>query len=130
MDFLSPIVGTVTGIEMAQWKDILIFALKVFIFSVPFVVVGVLVEKDVIRVPVLNRVVKSLVVFLFFLPVFLFGVLNYLAPGMPDAFWEKYPLLEGFWIMEGTWPPVILSGLVFLYLLLYVAETMRGDMSS
>jgi len=130
MDFLSPIVGTVTGIEMAQWKDILIFALKVFIFSVPFVVVGVLVEKDVIQVPVLNRVVKSLVVFLFFLPVFLFGVLNYLAPGMPDAFWEKYPLLEGFWIMEGTWPPVILSGLVFLYLLLYVAETMRGDLSS
>jgi hypothetical protein len=49
---------------------------------------------------------------------------------MPDAFWEKYPLLEGFWIMEGTWPPVILSGLVFLYLLLYVAETMRGDLSS
>jgi hypothetical protein len=90
----------------------------------------VLVEKDVIRVPVLNRVVKSLVVFLFFLPVFLFGVLNYLAPGMPDAFWEKYPLLEGFWIMEGTWPPVILSGLVFLYLLLYVVETMRGDLSS
>jgi hypothetical protein len=130
MDFLSPIVGTVTGIEMAQWKDILIFALKVFIFSVPFVVIGVLVEKDVIRVPVLNRVVKSLVVFLFFLPVFLFGVLNYLAPGMPDAFWEKYPLLEGFWIMEGTWPPVILSGLVFLYLLLYVVETMRGDLSS
>ncbi len=130
MDFLSPIVGTVTGIEMAQWKDILIFALKVFIFSVPFIVVGVLVEKDVIRVPVLNRVVKSLVVFLFFFPVFLFGVLNYLAPGMPDAFWEKYPLLEGFWIMEGTWPPVILSGLVFLYLLLYVAETMRGDLSS
>jgi hypothetical protein len=130
MDFLSPIVGTVTGIEMAQWKDILIFALKVFIFSVPFVVVGVLVEKDVIQVPVLNRAVKSLVVFLFFLPVFLFGVFNYLAPGIPDAFWEKYPLLEGFWIMEGTWPPVILSGLVFLYLLLYVAETMRGDLSS
>ena len=130
MDFLSPIVGTVTGIEMAQWKDILIFGLKVFIFSVPFVVVGVLVEKDVIQVPVLNRAVKSLVVFLFFLPVFLFGVFNYLAPGIPDAFWEKYPLLEGFWIMEGTWPPVILSGLVFLYLLLYVAETMRGDLSS
>ncbi len=130
MDFLSPIVGTVTGIEMAQWKDILIFALKVFIFTVPFIVVGVLVEKDVIRVPVLNRAVKSLVVFLFILPVFLFGVLNYLAPGMPDAFWEKYPLLEGFWIMEGTWPPVILSGLVVLYLLLYVAETMRGDLSS
>ncbi len=130
MDFLSPIVGTVTGIEMAQWKDILIFALKVFIFSVPFVVVGVLVEKDVIQVPVLNRAVKSLVVFLFFFPVFLFGVFNYLAPGIPDAFWEKYPLLEGFWIMEGTWPPVILSGLVFLYLLLYVAETIRGDLSS
>ena len=130
MDFLSPIVGTVTGIEMAQWKDIFIFALKVFIFTVPFVVVGLLVEKDVIRVPVLNRAVKSLVVFLFFLPVFLFGVLNYLAPGMPDAFWEKYPLLEGLWIMDGAWPPITLSGLALLYLLLYVAETLRGDLSS
>lgn len=130
MDFLSPILGTVTGIEMAQWKDILIFGLKVFIFSVPFVVVGLLIEKDMIRVPVFNRVVKSLIVFLFFLPVFLFGVLNYLAPGMPDALWEKYPLLEGFWIMEGIWPPVILCGLVFLYLLLYILETARGDLSS
>ena len=130
MDFLSPIVGTVTGIEMAQWKDIIIFALKVFIFTIPFVVVGLLVEKDVIRVPVMNRVVKSLVVTLFFLPVFLFGVLNYLAPGMPDAFWEKYPLLEGVWIMEGTWPPLIMSGLALLYLLLYVAETVRGDLTN
>jgi len=130
MDFLSPIVGTVTGIEMAQWKDIIIFALKVFIFTIPFVVVGLLVEKDVIRVPVMNRVVKSLVVTLFFLPVFLFGVLNYLAPGMPDAFWEKYPLLEGAWIMEGTWPPLIMSGLALLYLLLYVAETVRGDLTN
>jgi hypothetical protein len=130
MDFLSPIVGTVTGIEMAEWKDIIIFTLKVFIFSVPFVVVGLLIEKDVIRVPVLNRVIKSLVIFIFFLPVFLFGVLNYLAPGMPDAFWEKYPLLEGLWIMEGTWPPIILSGLALLYLLLYVSETVRGDLSN
>ncbi len=130
MDFLSPIVGTVTGIELAQWKDILIFTLKVFIFAVPFVVVGLLVEKDIIRVPILSRVIKSLIVFIFFLPVFLFGILNYLAPGMPDAFWGKYPLLEGLWIMEGTWPPVILSGLVLLYLLLYVLETAQGNLSS
>jgi hypothetical protein len=130
MDVLSPIVGTVTGIEVAMWKDIFIFFLKVFIFTVPFVVIGLLLEKDVIRVPVLNRFIKSLIVFLFILPVLLFGVLNYLAPGMPDAFWEKYPLLEGFWIMEGTWPPIILCGLVFLYLLQYVVESVRGDLSS
>ena len=130
MDLLSPIVGTVTGIEMAQWKDILIFALKVFIFSVPFVVVGVLVEKDVIRVPILNRAIKSLIVFIFSLPVVLFGILKYLAPGMPDAFWETHPVLEGFWIMEGAWPPVILSGLVVLYFLLYVLETVRGDLTN
>lgn len=130
MDFLSPIVGTVTGIEMAQWKDISIFALKVFVFTVPFVVFGLLVEKDVIRVPVLNRAVKSFVVFLFFLPVFLLAVLNYLAPGLPDAFWESYPFLEELWIMEGIWPPVILSGLAFLYLLIYVMETARGDLTN
>ena len=130
MDLLSPIVGTVTGIEMAQWKDIIIFALKVFIFAVPFVVFGLLVEKDIIRVPMLNRVAKTLVVFLFFLPVFLFGILNYIAPGMPEAFWENHLVLEEFWLMEGTWPPVILSGLVLLYFLLYLMETLRGDLSS
>lgn len=130
MDSLSPIVGTVTGIEMAQWKDILIFGLKVFIFSVPFVLVGLIVERDVIKVPVINRIVKCLIVFIFLLPVFLLGVLNYFAEGLPDAFWEKYPLLEGFWIMEGKGAPVILSGLVVLYLLSYFMETMRGDLRS
>ena len=130
MDFLSPIVGTVTGVELAQWKDILIFALKVFVFTVPFVAFGLLVEKDIITVPVLNRAAKSFVVFLFFLPVFLFGILNYIAPGLPDAFWEEHLLLEEFWLMEGTWPPVILSSLVFLYFLLYLMEAWRGDLSS
>jgi len=130
MDFLSPIVGTVTGVEIAQWKDILIFSLKVFVFTIPFVAFGLLIEKDIIQVPVLNRVAKSLVVFLFFLPVFLFGILNYIAPGLPDAFWEEHLLLEEFWLMEGTWPPVILSGLVFLYFLLYLMDAWGGDLSS
>ena len=128
MDLVSPIVGAVTGIEMAQWREILIFALKVFVFTTPFVLVGLLVERDVLRVPAINRIVKCAVVFIFFVPVFLFGLLNYLAPGMPDAFWEKYPFLEGLWIMEGTWPPVILSSVALLYLLLYVAETVRGEL--
>ena len=67
----------------------------------------------------------------YFLEGFLyFGILNYLAPGLSDSFWESYPLLEGFWIMEGSLAPAILSGMVLLYLLLYVVETARGDMSS
>ena len=130
MDYFSPIVGTVTGIEMAQWKDLLLFGLKVFLFTVPFVVIGLLVEKDIIKVPVPSRVIKTLIIFCLSVPVFLFGVLNYMAPGMSDPFWEKYPFLEGLWIMEGTWPPIILSGLVMLYLLAYVVEILRGDMSS
>lgn len=130
MDFVSPIVGTVTGIEMAQWREILIFALKVLVFTIPFILVGLFVEKDVLRVPPINRFVKCFVVLMFILPVFLFGLLNYLAPGMPDAFWEKYPILEGLWIMEGVWPPVILSAVALLYFLLYVAETLRGDLGS
>ena len=83
-----------------------------------------------IKVPVINRVVKCLIVFLFFLPVFFLGILNYMAPGFPDAFWEKYPFLEGFWIMEGKGAPIILSGLVLLYLLSYLFETVRGDLRS
>ena len=130
MDYLSPIVGTVTGIEMAQWKDILLFGLKVFLFTVPFVIIGLLVEKDIIHVPMLNRAIKTLIIFCLLVPVLLFGLLNYLAPGMPDPFWEKCPFLEGLWIMEGTWPPIILSGLVMLYLLAYIVEILRGDMSS
>lgn len=130
MDYLSPIVGTVTGIEMAQWKDILLFSLKVFLFTVPFVIIGLLVEKDMIQVPLPNKVIKTLITFCLLVPVLLFGLLNYLAPGMPDPFWENYPFLEGLWIMEGTWPPIILSGLVMLYLLAYIVEILRGDMSS
>lgn len=129
MDFVSPIVGAVTGIEMAQWKDILIFALKVIVFTIPFVVIGLLVERDVVRVPSFSRLIKSFTVFAFFLPVFSFGILNYVAPGIPDAFWERHPLLEGFWIMEGKVAPLVLSSLAFLYLVLYVVETWRGDLS-
>ena len=130
MDFLSPIVGTVTGVEMAQWRDILIFALKVFIFSLPFVVAGLLIERDILRVPPASKIVKTLLLLIFLTPVFLLGILNFLAPGLPDAFWERYPVLEGFWIMEGTWPPLILSGLVLLYFVSYFIETLRGDLSS
>jgi len=130
MDFLSPILGTVTGIEMAQWKDIIVFCLKVFIFTVPFVVAGLILEKDSGRRLVLGQVMKSLLVLLFSLPVFLFGLFNYLAPGLPETFWDKYPLLEGFWIMEGTWPPVVLSGLALLYSILYIAENVKGELNS
>ena len=128
MDFLSPIVGTVTGIELAQWKEILIFGFKIFIFSVPFVVIGLLVEKDLIRVPVVSRIVKSTVVIIFSLPILLLGILNWMAPGLSDAFWERYPTLESFWIMEGRLAPATLSGMVLLFVVLYVLETARGDL--
>ena len=128
MDFLSPIVGTVTGIEMAQWQEILIFGFKIFIFSVPFVVIGLLVEKDLIRVPVVSRIVKSAVMFMFSIPILLLGILNWMAPGLSDAFWESYPALEGFWIMEGRLAPAILSGMVVLFMVLYLLETVRGDL--
>ena len=130
MDFLSPVVGKVTGIEMAQWKDILIFGLKVFIFSVPFVIIGLLVEKDVIRVPVVSKIVKSTVILVLTLPIIFFGILNYMAPGLSDSFWERYPVFEGLWIMEGGLAPAILSGMALLYLVLYVLETARGDLSN
>ena len=130
MDFLSPVVDTVTGIEMAQWRDIIVFCLKVFIFTVPFVVAGLILEKDTRRTLVLGRVVKSFIVLLFSLPVFLFGLLNYLAPGLPETFWDKYPLLEGLWIMEGAWPPVVLSALALLYFLLYIIENIGGDLKT
>ena len=128
MDYLSPIIGTVTGIEIADWREILIFGLKVFIFTVPFVILGVLVEKDIMKAPVVNRIIKSLIALLFCLPVFLFAVLNYAAPGMEDAFWERYPVLEGLWIMEGSWPPLILALLVLVYFTVYTLETFRGDL--
>ena len=129
MDTLSPILGAVTGIKPAHWPEILSFSLKVFLFTLPFLAIGFLVERDIVRTPVLSRAVKSVLVFVFFLPVFLFGLLNYLAPGLKDAFWEKYPLLESLWIMEGKWPPLILAGLAFFYLLLYFMETVRGDLT-
>lgn len=130
MDLLSPVVGTVTGVGVAQWKEILIFGMKVFIFLIPFIIIGLLVEKDVIRVPVVNRIVKSIVILICSLPIFLFGIFNYMAPGLPEEFWQSHPALGGFWIMEGRHAPAILSGVVLLYVLLYVAETAKGDLRS
>ncbi|UCG38460.1 MAG: hypothetical protein JSV00_09840 [bacterium] len=128
MDFLSPVLGSITGIEPAQWKVVFIFALKVFLFTLPFVALGLLLEKDIRTVPMSRKMVKSLVVLLFCLPPFLFGILNYAAPRLSQEFWEKYPLLESFWIMEGSLTPLLLSALASLFALLYIAEVMRGEL--
>lgn len=129
MDYLIPVLGSVTGIEMAQWKDIVAFSLKVILFCVPFVVLGLLVERDIIKVPLINRFAKLAVLVLFAAPVFLFGFLNYLAPGLPDEFWEGYPALESFWLMEGQWSPIILMALTVVFVVLYAVEVMSGDLS-
>lgn len=130
MDFLIPVLGTVTGIEAALWKDILLFTAKSVLFVVPFVLIGLFIERDINTVPVLNRFIKSIIVFVFFVPPFLFGILNYFAPDMPEAFWESYPALENFWLMEGKMAPVVLSASVLLYFLLYVLENVRGDLTN
>ena len=130
MDFLIPVLGTVTGIEAALWKDILLFTAKSVLFVVPFVLIGLFIERDINTVPVLNRFIKSIIVFVFFVPPFLFGILNYFAPDMPETFWESYPALENFWLMEGKMAPVVLSASVLLYFLLYVLENVRGDLTN
>ena len=130
MDFLIPVLGTVTGIEAALWKDILLFTAKSVLFVVPFVLIGLFIEQDINTVPVLNRFIKSIIVFVFFVPPFLFGILNYFAPDMPETFWESYPALENFWLMEGKMAPVVLSASVLLYFLLYVLENVRGDLTN
>ena len=117
MDFLTPVLGAVTGIEAAMWKDILLFTVKSVLFVIPFIIIGLFIEKDVNTVPVVNRVIKSVLVFIFFVPPFLFGILNYFAPDMPETFWENYPALENFWLMEGKLAPVVLSGTVLVYFL-------------
>jgi hypothetical protein len=130
MDFLIPVLGTVTGIEAALWKDILLFTAKCALFVIPFVVIGLFIERDVKTVPVLNRLIKSIIVFAFFVPPFLFGILNYFAPDLPETFWESYPALENFWLMEGKMAPVVLSASVLLYFLLYLLENIRGDLTN
>ena len=130
MDFLLPVIGTITGIESVLWKDIIISALKVFLFCLPFIALSFLIEKDVYSVPVINRIIKSVLVAVFVTPVILLGVLNYFAMDLPDVFWEKYPIMENFWIMEGKATPVVLMVLATLYLLTYIVETMSGDLNN
>ena len=130
MDYLTPVLGAVTGIEAAMWKDILLFTAKCVLFIIPFVIIGLFIERDVNRVPVVNRLIKSVIAFIFLVPPFLFGILNYFAPEMPETFWESYPALENFWLMEGKLAPVILSSAVLVYFLLYFLETVRGDLTN
>ena len=128
MDFLDPVLGTLTGIEPAQWRSILVFSLKVFLFCLPFVILGFLVEKDVYRVSAVNRTTKTLLLLICVSPVFLLAVFNYLAPKLPGSFWERHTVLESFWIMEGSLAPLILAGLCLIYVLLYLTEIVRGDL--
>lgn len=129
MDFLSPVLGSITGIEAAHWKDILVFTAKVILFSLPFVALGLLFERDVLRVPLGNRLIKTAILMIAAAHVILFGLLNLVAPRLPDSFWENHPALESMWIMEGTWPPVILMGLVVLFVTLYAVEVLEGDLT-
>ena len=129
MDFLSPVLGAVTGIEPAHWKEIALFSAKALLFIVPFVIIGLLVEKDIVRLPVTSKLVKLSVVLLFTAPVFMIGALNYFAPGLPDEFWDRNPLLESFWIMEGKWTSIILMAVAAVYVLLYAWEVLAGDMT-
>jgi hypothetical protein len=114
---------------MAQWKDIISFSLKVILFSLPFIALGLLIERDIISVPRANRFAKICVLVLFAIPAFLFGILNYMAPGLPDAFWDGHPSLESFWIMEGEWAPIVLMALVAVFVVLYAVEVLGGDLT-
>ena len=129
MDFLIPVLGSITGIDPANWKNILVFTLKVLVFCIPFVIVGIAIEKDVIKVPPINRAIKVAVLVIAALPPFLLGLLNYLAPRLPDSFWDTYPYLEDWWIIEGKWTPVLLMGFVVLFVVLYTLEVLGGDLS-
>jgi hypothetical protein len=128
MDFLDPVLGTVTGLEPGQLSAIISFTLKALLFCLPFVILGLLFERDVYRVPVTGRITKVLILLVFVLPVLLFAIFNYMAPGIPESFWESHQVLETLWIMEGSFAPVVLAGLCVLYFFLYAAEVVRGDL--
>jgi hypothetical protein len=129
MDFLDPVLGSAAGIDPGQWKAILLFSLKMILFCLPFVIFGLFIEGDVYCVPVVNKVLKTLVLLLFVLPVFSFALLNLLAPGIPDSFWTRHPALETLWIMEGYIPPLVLILLCGAFLFLYAARVWGGDLT-
>jgi len=128
MDFLEPILGSASGLDAGQWKAVLVFTVKGALFCLPFLILGILVEKDVYRVPVFGRVIKTLVLMLVVFPVFGFGLLNYLAPRFSDNFWAAFPWLENLWIMEGALPPLVLALLCGTFLALYLGEIWKGSL--
>jgi hypothetical protein len=128
MDFLDPILGGAAGLNAEEWKAVLLFSVKGVFFCLPFVALGAVLERDIHRVTVLGRVVKTLVVLLAVLPGLGLAILNLLAPRLPASFWETRPWLENLWIMEGTFPPVVFLFLCSGFLLLYLGETWRGSL--
>jgi hypothetical protein len=128
MDFIDPVLGTITGLESAQFGVILSFSLKALLFCLPFIVLGIMFEKDVCHVPVVGRVIKILILLAVITPVLVFALFNYMAPNMSETFWESHQVLETLWIMEGSFAPIVLAGLCLIYFFLYTAEVLRGDL--
>jgi hypothetical protein len=128
VDILDPILGTIAGIGRAGFSLIIFFSLKVLLFCLPFVAVGFILERDVYRVAVIGKVIKVSILLAFVLPVLLFAVFNYVAPGLHESFWENYQILEFLWIMKGPLAPVVLAGLCIFYVSVYAAAIVRGDL--
>ena len=126
MDFLDPVLGSVAGLDAGQWKTVFVFTVKGVLFCLPFVILGVLVERDVYRVPFFGRIIKTLVLILVVFPVLAFALLNYFAPRLSENFWADFPWLENLWIMEGSLPSLVLALLCGTFLTIYLGEVWKG----
>lgn len=128
MEIVDAILGGSAGFSLAGWGRVALFCAGAFIFCLPFILLGYSFERDVNRVAVVNRVLKTLVLLFFLLPFLVFALLNSLMPFV--SHWEKSgnPLMWMFWVMEGTTPPILLFLLLSIFLVLYLVQIWRADL--
>jgi hypothetical protein len=121
--------------DPAVFPAVGLFSLKVAVFCVPFLLLGLCLERKVdgkARTDLPRRSLKAAVFLLFTLPILLLGLVNYVntvRPTLLASLLEKHPDLENFMIIEGVWPSLLLVGLVTLFAILNLVEIDRGDTS-
>ncbi len=133
--------GSIAGIlgflklDPATMPEVAGFTLRMVIFCVPFLLLGLYLERGVDgreRIPRARRLVKMAVLSAGILPFCFLGgmnLVNALRPELLARVMEKNPDLQNLMVMDGLVSPLVLLGVLLVFFFLAASEILGGDTS-